>query len=475
MATRYWEIKQPLEILYQERTEVFLDPATNTWKYGNQELSVPRDVISSLSARIRSDGSSPLSWREPDHFGRWSFYSDDVIPSTITVSDKRRTKSPNPDFQKRKFSGEIVIQPSYIREEYEITAVPYFTGGSIRYRDATTITSESNPDLVPTTTVPGIWQRIVKTSATTGYFYQLMLRTQYVEGAGVYLPDLRPEEVLNIMRSLPKKPSELLAVDVMSKLNEGTYDLLTELAELPETLEMGMDLIRLFQNKGQRFRRLVKEIAEESGDPRKLARLGDKIANARLLYRYGILPLSYSFEDIKEVLKEKFRAQYVVSRGQENISGLDQKISTPGYTFNGGISGEEKLFAKRALDPSDSFHQFQKVFGASLPRTAWELAPWSLVVDWFANVGDTLLALSPMPNVGEGSTNSWRYSVFGEYVSDSEPLARVRVKYQLYHRVQRGMHDNVCVTWEPSMNRDRWADAAAFSWQILRKSLSKLK
>lgn len=475
MATRYWEIKMPLEVLYQERTEVFLDPATNTWKYGQRHYSVPNEVLSSISARILSDGTSPNGWRDPDSFGKWGFYSDSETPSEIVITDKIRTNSPNSEFQKRKFSGEIVIQPSYTREEYKIVAVPYYSGGSIRYSESTGITSSNDPSILSAVHVPGIWQKVVKTSSTTGYMYQVHLRTQFVEGAGVHLPDLHPENVLRIMRSLPREPSKQLAVDVMSKLNEGTFDLLTELAELPETLEMGMDLIRLFQNKGQRFRRLVKEIAEESGDPRKIARLGDKTANARLLYRYGILPLSYSLEDIKKLLEEKFRAQYVVSRGSESIADLDTHIATPGYTFNGGISGEEKLFAKRALNPEDTFHQFQKAFGASLPRTAWELAPWSLVVDWFANVGDSLLALSPMPNIGEGSTNSWRYGVFGEYVSDSEPRARVRVEYQLYHRDQRGMHDNVCITWGPSMNRDRWYDATAFSWQILRKSLSKLK
>lgn len=473
MSASYWGIALPLEHFGSRTEYVKFDKKLDKWVYDYYELGKPYlPAVTALTARISSDGTLFENWRPSNFFGKWNFRSS-TTPKSIVIQDETRWAPSNDHFQKRSHEGEIVVSEMNV-EKYRIEAIPYYSDGRIRYRDTTNINSQTDDKLLPMTTVKGISQKVHLTSATTGVFFQFSVRTVYWQDRGVKLPTLDPELLLGHIRRFPKEPSEKLAVEVMSRLNDGTMDLLTELAELPATLEMGMDALRLFSNKGAKFRRIMNDLWEDTGDPRRLAKLADKLAQARLTYRYGILPVSYTLEDIKRLLKESFKAQYVKESGSEETD-LKEILPIADYQFHGSAVHTQRVWAKRALDPTDNWQQFQKAFGASLPRTVWELGPWTLVVDWFVNVGDTLLALSPMPNIGEGSTISWRTTVQGYYSSPNEPGAMVRVDYNSYQRSLRGMHDNVCATWQPSMTRDRWADAAAFSWQIARKQLTNLK
>lgn len=448
------------------------NPETGIYDTVDHGASWNKDFKSKVDHALANwdKGFDPRTTRPKGFFGKWAFDST-ANPAPMIIEREIDTASPNKHFEERKHKGEIVVQQSYSKGKVKIVSIPVASGGSATPFGSDQVTEA---DFWPLETVPGITLPVAVIGGGYALHANCRIRIEMVRGAGINFPSLHPERVLEFLDACNTEVDPKVITDTLVDLNEGTMDLLTELAELPETIKLGVDTLRMFSQKGKGFRRLMKEIAEESGDPKKLGRLADKLANARLLYRYGILPLSYSLEDIKNVLKEKFKAEFV--RAQKSSSkSVDLNSIDADYLFEGAFNAEYKCFAKRALDPSDAFQQFQKVFGMSLPRTMWELTPWSLVVDWFTNAGDALLALSPMPNIGEGSTNSWKTVCEGTLTDRRDPNMKIQISYTHYNREKRQMLDNICLVWDPVLNRDRYMDGLAFSWQLIRNGLRKLK
>lgn len=121
--------------------------------------------------------------------------------------------------------------------------------------------------------------------------------------------------------------------------------------------------------------------------------------------RYGWRPFLLEIESILETLKKEnpirmtARAKrksyeeaqssgtYVVSGGILSIPY--DVVTTRSVTVRSGILYEHML---------DGFDQFGLTW-RDLPGTAWELVPFSFVVDWFLNVGSFIEALTPRPGV----------------------------------------------------------------------------
>lgn len=171
--------------------------------------------------------------------------------------------------------------------------------------------------------------------------------------------------------------------DTVVRLN-ASYDPLTELAELRDSLELLHSLIKSAIHPIQALRSLSL----------KYKRSVDKSlwADAWMQYRYGIMPIIYSIHDVIETMKRSklaYRTERVsrplewsatsqVGTGSQFYETL---VSTVRVTGTGKVkaSGSEIL---RLID-NLSINPF---------KTAWELIPFSFVVDWFVNVGSFIEA-----------------------------------------------------------------------------------
>lgn len=177
------------------------------------------------------------------------------------------------------------------------------------------------------------------------------------------------------------------------------YDLLTELAELPEAIKfvqastssiagfLASTFAEATPQQRRRAFRMTPKAMLHSTD-KVLQHIGAKW----MAYRYAVMPIVYSYREISQMLSEKetlfrtFRAKRTVLpkiRVPHNPSSLYIRKDTSGQvtvrsTVKMGFTAASVSSASRV-----SFNPFV---------TAWELTTLSFVVDWFLNVGDFIVA-----------------------------------------------------------------------------------
>lgn len=283
---------------------------------------------------------------------------------------------------------------------------------------------------------------------------------------------------------------------VVSDLNS-SYDLLTEVMELRQSVELVNTLLMSAISPIRTIRKLIK-----SG---KIRVIGDWW----LRYRYGIMPIVYSIQDIAKTLEER-SAIYRTARAHDGINSELGATAATGtcfydtYLYNAVIRGTGK----------------EKITGADLARlhhrvqmnplsTAWELVPFSFVVDWFTNVSDWITAQSSiLSNIGterkycysvrvskqrrvyfrDGhddrrtlTSGGWTVEPYGVVYSgisrsggidaraDYEVLLEEEESYQ--RRVFQPTQ--VTLSFSPFLNWKRWADGVALSASKTRQLLRR--
>lgn len=127
-----------------------------------------------------------------------------------------------------------------------------------------------------------------------------------------------------------------------------------------------------------------------------------------LRYRYGIMPLLYLMED--SIVGTRVRTSRQTSRGFANwtTSGTSVYAPTPGNFFadEWTTNWDYEVSVRAGVMYRPDFRANQ--FGVSLrelPSAAWELTPYSFVVDWFGNVGPWIR--SHAMNIGVKHLASW--------------------------------------------------------------------
>jgi len=138
--------------------------------------------------------------------------------------------------------------------------------------------------------------------------------------------------------------------------------------------------------------------------------LGNLVAAGRLfrdkwlLYRYGIGPFIGSLENV--LIGPDIRTRRETSRGAGSVGG-SEIVKTATYS---DANTDETWVVSRTWSVStragilyqyDSFRNKWGFSPSELPSAAWELLPWSFVVDWFANTGDFIRALTPQLGITE--------------------------------------------------------------------------
>lgn len=125
-----------------------------------------------------------------------------------------------------------------------------------------------------------------------------------------------------------------------------------------------------------------------------------EIANIHLMYRYGVMPLINDFKGAIDALKSPEDTYYKL-----HTSSKEELPRTVVYDVTQSINGvkartviyhwaEVKVVHKmriRIRSNLDAFKSSMKSFGFSNPNAlAYELIPFSFVVDWFIPIGDYL-------------------------------------------------------------------------------------
>lgn len=194
------------------------------------------------------------------------------------------------------------------------------------------------------------------------------------------------------------KQADNLKSSVMADALTG-YDLLTELGEAKETLtflkgklEGGASMLTNFATKDERsWKRGLHMTPKQllSNADKQLQKLGGRWME----FRYAIMPLVYSFKDVKELIGDD-GGQYKTNRGFRSVSAKPTGNILPdsGYFIEVRTDGKVdiRVTTKAFYQMTGLKNKLAKGIAMNPFATAWELIPLSFVVDWFINIGNQI-------------------------------------------------------------------------------------
>lgn len=171
----------------------------------------------------------------------------------------------------------------------------------------------------------------------------------------------------------------------------GVMDLLTEVAEAPETVRYLYDslkrIVTLYLDTRKKVKNLTTAYHKQPKGKNKRKKVSnkefvDEIAALWMQFRYAATPIGYSIEDALALLESR-PLSYVTTRKREDtpFSG----------TFNGleyKCSVEHRYFVKSRVKLTSA-----SLYRTSFVKTLYELTPLSFVVDWVFPLGQLLGSL----------------------------------------------------------------------------------
>lgn len=192
---------------------------------------------------------------------------------------------------------------------------------------------------------------------------------------------------------------EQMVINELIEEANSTYDLLTDLAELPSTLRLAFSLINSIRHPLQTYRTFARKYKRMSkAEKAKLA--PDILAKKWLEVQYGIMPVYLSIMDILSVI-EHSEAKYKTVRKTKVVPTTRVILTGPCLyevdNRNIIIKGTAKMKFSSQLNRLTSEVGFNPL------RTAWDIIPYSLVVDWFIDVSSFFISIPSFVGFGEDS------------------------------------------------------------------------
>lgn len=273
-----------------------------------------------------------------------------------------------------------------------------------------------------------------------------------------------------------------LVASVASDANKGDLDLLTFLAEMPETLRSMYDLakriVRIARDLRDREFRLIDKLKRDIIEDRKTryvmingTKVADELASLRLRYRYEIEPNIIALEELAmhflrpKMLFTKHRKRDIDVLGAFAHSGWISQEVTGEYV--------KRCNCKRSYRLDDANMQFSRAFQQDLAVTAYELIPGSFILDWAFNLGDRISALGLFSEdvwIDQGFTASVQHNATNMVLQKTgitDPSGpKVRIELQNYERKVINPREHLCVIPTDGISDEirRKLDLMAFAW-----------
>lgn len=412
------------------------------------------------------------------------FYTGD-IPTRDPVLIKsydRKGGMKFKDFKTAQKAGRIVLQPREVGE-FLLHSV---AGPSQPLTGSGTLTSwASFSGYVPSIPVTescnwtGQWDKVdtyagvpteypVRVSRTNGTTHQTLYKMgRRYSVPSVILPD-DPRVVTAVAAQLPDllQVDQSLVTSAVSEANSGIYDLLTEIGEFKSTLSF------VFGALGEILRlsaQLKKDVFRAKSRPgATLASIADELSGLWMAYRYAVMPLAYSVDDILDYNSSTFTPYATVRKGTSQSFDIELPV---GWKASSSIETIDRCYVKTRFGLDLALHDLK----FNPLATAWELVPLSFVVDWVFNVGDLLSALVPPRGIAErGVQYSRQIRDLNVVISRTDGYGGHYVLTgSSYQAKPINPLDHIGLSIDFSMSWKRWLDALALTWGMTKKSYIK--
>lgn len=193
---------------------------------------------------------------------------------------------------------------------------------------------------------------------------------------------------------------ELIFKEKNSKLSDAVsdsfsgFDLLTNLAEAPESLELIIAALKLALRPIQGIKSLVEKHKKARARGKSAKEANAEISSQWMQYRYGIMPIVLSIMDAIELLDKAFDEFHTSRAFSVQSVNLDSRpfIHTSESYFYKRMQGTFRISAVGKARYNDFRTRLSDLITSNLFLTAWELIPMSFVIDWFVNVGDVIFS-----------------------------------------------------------------------------------
>lgn len=194
-------------------------------------------------------------------------------------------------------------------------------------------------------------------------------------------------------------------------VNVGEFQGLANLAQLNQTLNLLGDPIRTISGFLRQKAWADAAWKAARGKLAKQRALAQLLSSLWLQYQYAFRPVLIDIENIMSELQDQTFSLRRTSRDNKS-STITTTRSYTGTSWDISVDFTEKqvttisvrsgILYQGTVDPLKQFG----LHWTNLPSAAWEITPWSFVVDWFLNVGDYLQAI--MPKVGVDILATWQ-------------------------------------------------------------------
>jgi len=283
----------------------------------------------------------------------------------------------------------------------------------------------------------------------------------------------------------------LAGTKAMAGVEEPDFQSLVFIGELRETLRFLKNPVKSWSDFVRKAKRDKSRAAKRTD---RLKTVGEFMSDSWLSYRYGARPLLSEAESALQAVHNTLhnvKPTRITSRGFAMDSGSHQTNSTtgsfPGFTWSRDANTEASVKVRAGVLYEHFAHS--DTFGVGvkeIPSAMWELLPYSFVVDWFANVGTFVRAITPKVGVrylGKWTTVETIQETSAEfYISDGgESKGKPRIItnnglciYKLYTRHKTrtpGVKVSLVTKVKPfrgDVGQKRIIDSIALTEQLLR-------
>lgn len=284
------------------------------------------------------------------------------------------------------------------------------------------------------------------------------------------------KKVLDSLKGIA--PDQELITNTVADANSMTYDIATEIGELPETISYIVNGVKEGITLLRRARKdLVKRttpgyIYKKPKWYRKPRRHKDTIGSGNDLtdassvwmqYRYAISPIAYSVNDLLDLLSMDAK-KFQTFRGRRDLPAPEFDLPG-GYKLISSPTVSHRCFIKYRYGTDSSIHQGLKL---NLASTAWELVPLSFVMDWFFQVGDYLTAAFT-PGVVSDSGCLYSTRVNGQYVWQGPDNSVIKLDVDFYKATPINPKSFLRINSDVFVSYKRAIDAISLSWLLFKK------